>query len=135
MTKTSGIIAAIAIAATGMVSPLAAQTPLKDVAQVRNGIIYVGMAYEISRKCDDIGARTWRGLNYLQSLKRLASDLGYSDAQIDAYVHDDAEKDRLENIARQQLAQLGVVPAEPATYCAVGHAQIAANTRVGWLLR
>ncbi|PRY80261.1 hypothetical protein CLV80_101112 [Yoonia maritima] len=135
MTKTSGIVAAITIAVTGMVSPLAAQTPLKDVAEVRNGIIYVGMAYEISRKCDDIGARTWRGLNYLQSLKRRASDLGYSDAQIDAYVDDDAEKDRLESIARQQLRQLGVVPAEPATYCAVGHAQIAANTRVGWLLR
>jgi len=135
MKITSPLLAAIILAAAGVAAPASAQPPLKDVAEVRDGIIYVGMAYEISRKCDEIGARTWRGINYLQSLKRRANELGYSDAQIDAYVDDRAEKNRLEGIARQQLAHLGVVAGDPATYCAVGHAQIAANTRVGWLLR
>ncbi|PJI92265.1 hypothetical protein BC777_1110 [Yoonia maricola] len=114
---------------------LSAQTALKDVAKVRDGIIFVGMAYEISERCDSINARLFRGLNYLQSLRSHARDLGYSEAEIDAYINDDAEKDRLEGIARRQLADLGVIRGDEATYCSVGRAQMDANTRVGWLLR
>ena len=114
---------------------LSAQSALKDEAQVRDGIIAVGMAYELSEQCDDVSARLFRGLGYLQSLKGTARDLGYSDAQIDAYIDDDAEKDRLEGIARAQLVSLGVVEGDAATYCSVARAQMDANTRVGWLLR
>ena len=118
-----------------LATPTHAQTPLKDVAHVRDGIIHVGMAYEISEKCGTISARLFRGLGFLQSRKNHARELGYWDADIDAYVNDDAEKDRLEAIARATLADLGVVEGDEATYCSVGRAQIAANTRVGWLLR
>ncbi|KQB98354.1 hypothetical protein AL073_05645 [Loktanella sp. 1ANDIMAR09] len=112
-----------------------AQTALKDVAHVRDGIIAVGMAYEISEQCDSIRARLFRGYSYLQSLRSHASGLGFSDDEIDAYINDDAEKDRLEGIARAQLVALGAVADDSESYCAVGRAQIAANTRVGWLLR
>lgn len=112
-----------------------AQTQLRDVAHVRDGIIWVGMAYEISDKCDDLSARLFRGLGYLNSLKRHAEDLGYSDAEIEAYIDDRSEKRRLEAIARAKLADLGVVEGQQQTYCTVGQAQIDANTRVGWLLR
>lgn len=114
---------------------LSAQTALKDVAKIRDGIIYAGMAYEISEQCPSISARLFRGIGYLNSLKNHASELGYSDAEIDAYIDDDAEKDRLEALARQQLTSMGAVSGDPASYCAVGRAQMDANTRVGWLLR
>ena len=130
--------ALMALMAFGSVLPagyLSSQTALKDVAEIRNGIIFVGMAYEISEKCDSVSARLFRGLGYLQSLRSRARELGYSEAEIDAYINDEAEKDRLEGIARARLAQLGVVPERKETYCAVGRAEIAANTRVGWLLR
>ena len=130
-----GMIAVIALAAALSAAQLSAQTALRDVAKVRDGIIYTGMAYEISEQCDSISARLFRGLNYLQSLRRHARDLGYSEAEIDAYINDGAEKDRLEDIARAQLTRLGAVPGEKDSYCTVGRAQIAANTRVGWLLR
>ncbi|MEJ8560971.1 DUF5333 domain-containing protein [Yoonia sp. GPGPB17] len=133
--KKLALAAVVAFATVFSAGHISAQTALKDVATVRDGIIYVGMAYEISEQCDGINARLFRGLNYLQSLRRHASDLGYSDAEIDAYINDDAEKDRLEGIARAQLASLGVVPDQKASYCTVGRAQIDANTRVGWLLR
>ena len=109
--------------------------PLKDVTSVRDGIIAVGMAYEIGDKCGSIEARYLRGLGYLNELKATAASLGYSDAEIDAYIDDGAEKDRLEGVARQQLADLGAVPGDEASYCAVGAAQIAAGTAVGQLLR
>ena len=112
-----------------------AQPPLKDVEKISNGIVFTGMAYEISERCGSIDARLFRGINYLQSLRNHARELGYSDAEIEAYINDDAEKDRLEAIAREQLGLLGVVEGDEATYCAAGRAQIAANTRVGWLLR
>jgi len=130
--------ALMALMAFGSVLPagyLSAQTALKDVAEIRNGIIFVGMAYEISEKCDSVSARLFRGLGYLRSLRSRARDLGYSEAEIDAYINDETEKERLEGIARAQLVQLGVVPGQEDSYCAVGRSEIAANTRVGWLLR
>lgn len=133
--KKPAIFAVIALAVVMAAGSLSAQTALKDVPYVRDGIIHVGMAYEISRKCDEISARTFRGLGFLNSLKNYARDMGFSEAEIDAYVNDKAEEDRLKQIARQQLADLGVIPGDEASYCAVGRAQIAANTRVGWLLR
>lgn len=135
MTKTRAFIAALSLGIVTIAGNLSAQTALRDVAVVRDGIIHVGMAYEISQKCDSLNARIFRGLGYLQSLKNHARDLGYSSEEIDAYVNDGAEKQRLEKIARDQLATLGVVQGEPDTYCTVGRAQIDAGTRVGWLLR
>jgi len=129
------LVTVVALATVLSAGHSSAQTALKDVAKVRDGIIFVGMAYEISEQCDSINARLFRGLGYLQSLRRHARDLGYSEAEVDAYIDDDAEKDRLESIARAQLAQLGVVPGQEASYCAVGRGQMDANTRVGWLLR
>jgi hypothetical protein len=82
--------------------------PLKDVAVVRDGIIAVGMAYEIGDKCGSIEARYLRGLSFLNELKAQAASLGYTEAEIDAYIDDDAEKEALEAAARQQLADLGL---------------------------
>ena len=133
--KTPGLISAIAFACIISAGAASAQTALKDVAHVRDGIIDVGMAYELSEHCDSIRARLFRGLGFLQSLKSHASELGFTDEEIDEYVNDRNEKKRLEAIARANLFTLGVVEGEEASYCAVGRAQIAANTRVGWLLR
>ena len=134
MTRTRPI-AALTLA-LGLLAPAAqAQTPLKDVAYVREGIIAVGIAYEISEKCSSIGARTVRGLLYLRDLQSHARGLGYSQAEIDAYTKDKAEKARLEGIARARLADLGASDANPESYCVVGRDQIAKGTAVGRLLR
>jgi hypothetical protein len=133
--KTPTMAAAIAFACVMGAGSAFAQTALRDVAYVRDGIVQVGMAYELSERCDDLRARLFRGISFLQSLKNHASELGFSDAEIEEYVNDRAEKKQLEGIARGRLTDLGVVESEEATYCAVGQAQIAANTRVGWLLR
>lgn len=135
MKKTTTFLGTLSLAIVALAGGLSAQTALRDEPRIRDGIIFVGMAYEISERCGDISARTWRGINYLQSLKNLANELGYSDDEIEAYVDDRSEQRRLEGIARQQLAALGVVEGDEASYCAAGRAQMAANTRVGWLLR
>ena len=118
-----------------MATQASALPPLKDVAEIRDGIIAAGMAIEIGDKCDSISVRLLRGALYLNSLKSRAEDLGYSRAEIDAYVDDRAEKSRLEGIARERLAELGAVAGQGDTYCAVGQSEIGAQTAVGRLLR
>lgn len=125
----------VLLATVSIAGNLSAESSLKDEPAVRDGIIDVGIAYEISQQCSSIRARTLRGITYLQSLRTTARDLGYSDAEIDAFIDSRAEKRRLEGLARAQLATLGAVDGQPDTYCTVGRAQMAANTRVGWLLR
>ena len=122
-------------AALGMTLAAPAAANPANVTAVTEGLIMTGMAYELSEKCGDVSARMIRGLNYLMSLKRHLEDLGYSDAEIDAFIDDDAEKDRLEAIARQRLVDLGVRTDDPATYCTVARAQMAQDTQVGRLLR
>ena len=128
-------IAALAACFGLALQPAFALGPLKDVDYVREGIIDVGIAYELSERCESLNARLFAGLGFLNSLKNHARGLGYSNAEIDAYVNDEAEKDRLEAIARERLVAMGAIPGDAASHCAVGRAQIAANTRVGSLLR
>lgn len=130
--RTSLLIAAALAASLGHTAQAAG---LKDEAEIRDGLLVVGMAYEISEKCGSIDARKLRGITTLLNLKSRARNLGYSSEEIDTYVDDKAEKKRLEGIARAQLVQLGVVPGEEETYCAVGRDQIAKGTGVGRLLR
>lgn len=109
--------------------------PLKDVAHVREGIITAGMALKIDEECSSVSVRLIRGMNFLEGLKSHAEGLGYTDAQIDAYLDDKAEENRLRAIAASRLASLGVVDGDAASYCSVGRAQIAEGTQLGRLLR
>ncbi|WP_299814211.1 DUF5333 domain-containing protein [uncultured Jannaschia sp.] len=101
---------------------------------ITEGLINVGIAYEISEVCPTIGARRVRGLRYLLALRGAASDLGYSRAEIEAFIDDDAEKDRLEAIARDRLAGLGAARGDVAAHCAVGRSEVDRDTQVGRLL-
>ena len=114
---------------------MAADGPLKEVAYISEGLIIAAMVVEIDSKCDTIDVRLLRGINFLSGLKNHARDLGYSAAEIDAFINDAEEKARLEAIARDRLAALGVTASDNASYCTVGEAEIAANTSVGRLLR
>lgn len=114
---------------------LSAKPALRDVQHITEGLITVGIAYEISETCSSINARFFRGISYLNSLKSHARGLGYTDAEIDAYTDDKAEQNRLEGIARARLFNLGAISGQPETYCAVGRAQMDAGTAIGRLLR
>ncbi len=129
---TRALLAATLVLTAGIA---AANPPLKDVEYVREGLITAGMAIEIGDKCDSLSVRLIRGYNFLGDLKSHARGLGYTSAEIDAYVDDKVEKARLEGIARQRLADLGTVAGNADSYCTVGRAQIAAGTPLGRLIR
>lgn len=126
---------AAGLATTVMAGPVTAQQKLSDVGYVTEGLIAVGIAYEISEVCGDIGARTLRGIAYLNQLRSHAKGLGFSNAEIEAYTDNRAEQDRLEKIARARLASMGATPGDEASHCAVGRVEISKQSTIGYLLR
>jgi hypothetical protein len=128
--------ATVTLMSLGMMTNVAsAQQSLRDVGYVTEGLIAVGIAYEISEVCGSISARTLRGLGYLNQLSNHAKGLGFTTAQIDAFRKDRAEKNRLESIARDRLASMGARRGDAASHCAVGRAEIAKESAIGYLLR
>lgn len=119
-------------AALGLATP--ALAGLEQEPRITEGLINVGIAYEISEICPRLDGRTLRGLQYLLALKGAARDMGYSDAEIDAFIDDDAAKDRLEAIARQRLAAKGARQGDVEAHCRVGEAELAADSQIGRLL-
>ena len=129
--KALGVIAIVALLA----GATSARAELRAVSHVSEGIITAAIAYEIGDKCGPVDTRLLRGLSFLNSLKSHAASLGYSDAEIDAYIDDKAEQDRLEAVARDRLRAMGAVEGESESYCTVGRAEIAAGSPIGQLLR
>lgn len=127
MTRAISALVALLLAAP-------ANAALKDERTIAEGLILIGIAYEISEVCPSIDARRLRGLNALLNLRGIAKSMGYSNAEIEAYIDDDAEKDRLEAIARARLERMGATPGDVASHCAVGRSEVAKNSQIGRLL-
>lgn len=119
-----------------LASPVAAErVPLGQQPEITGGLVAVAIAYEIGEQCTLLSARMFRGLGYLNSLRSRARRLGYSAAEVQQFMDDRSEKRRLEALAWDQFAALGGQRDQPESFCAVGQAQIAADTQVGRLLR
>ena len=112
-----------------------AKPPLRDVPEIDGTILAVGIADQIRKNCPDISARMLRAMSVVNGLKGRARALGYTDAEIDAYRKSDAEKARLKAKGAAYLKQGGVSPGNPATYCALGQAEIEKGGQIGTLLR
>ncbi|PYE84146.1 DUF5333 domain-containing protein [Pseudoroseicyclus aestuarii] len=129
--RTLGLIFGFAIVA----GATAALPALRENDRIREGLIDAAIAYEIGDNCGTLSARLFDGLFFLNGLRNHALDLGYSRAQVDAFIDNDAEKDRLEELARQRFTRLGGTEGDEASYCAVGRAEIARGSQIGRLLR
>ncbi len=121
----------------GLSLPAAAQSkpPLREVAEIDNGLMAVAIALEISEECDDIGARYLRGVGTLSALKSQARSLGYSDEEIEDYVTSKSEKARMRRKAESYLEGQGVDAKDNDQLCAYGRGEIQKNSPVGRLLR
>jgi hypothetical protein len=120
-----------AVLALSLVTPaMAAGKPaLRDVAQIDDRMLWVALALEIS------DPRTVRGLNYLWSIRSDAQKLGYSNAEIKAYVDSDAEKARMRGRGEAYVRSHGLNPENDADLCKLGQAEIAKGSQIGAFLR
>lgn len=115
--------------------PASAKPPLREVAEIDDGLMAIAIADEIRKTCDGIGARMIRALTQIRELEKRARALGYSDDEINAYVKSEDEKKRMRKKAEAYLASQGVNPKDEDSLCRYGREQIASGGPVGYYLR
>jgi len=116
-------------------APVTAQIPLRDVPQIDDALLDLGIADRIRKNCPTISARLLKAVGYVRNLEKKAKAMGYSPEQIEAYTDSDAEKARMKARGAAFFAKKGVDTSDPQSYCALGNAEIQKGSRIGSLLR
>lgn len=124
-----------ALLCASLAAPAAARPPLRDVAEIDNGLMAIAIADQIRKTCDDIQPRMLFALSQLNALKNRAKSLGYSDDEIDDYVTSKAEKDRMRKKAASWLSSKGVAAGDKGALCEFGRRDMAQGGPVGAFLR
>jgi Family of unknown function (DUF5333) len=71
----------------------------------------------------------------IEDLKSYALDQGYSRDEVEAFIKNKDQKNRLKAEAAAYLAEAGAVEGDPESYCKVGRDEIAKGSLIGELLR
>ena len=74
---------------------------LRNDARLHNGLLVITIGRHIERRCPTIARRSLATNAFLLGLARHAMSLGFSRADVTAYVEDDAEQDRFIALARR----------------------------------
>ncbi len=125
------------ILAAAVALPLSAQgrPGLEFEPDIDNSLLIVMTADLIRKNCDAIDARKIKAVLYIKGIQKRARGMGYSKDEIEHHVEDEGQKARLKEISMAYLASKGLVEDDPATYCTVGRAEMAAQSTVGSLLK
>ncbi|WP_069299722.1 DUF5333 domain-containing protein [Neptunicoccus sediminis] len=122
-------------ALTGMMATTAlANPPLREVKEINDGLLYVGLADEIRKNCDSISGRIFKGVGRLRAIHKQAQDMGYSKSEIETFVDSRAEKNRLKARGKAYLKANGASLEDKASMCALGRKEIARGSAIGTLL-
>lgn len=132
---TRSLIVAVALCTSLLPVAAVAKPSLRDVPQVENIIFAAAVAHEVSKNCRSIKERRMKALGMAWDLRSYANKLGYSDAEIRAYVESDSEKARMRAKGERYLKANGVDYGTPETFCVFGHAEIDKSSAIGALLR
>jgi len=112
-----------------------AKEPLSNVDYINDRLFAAAVGDQIRRNCDRISARMLRVLADANRLKNHAVALGYTEAEINAYVKNDAEKAKMKQRRDAYLADNGALGQGAEAYCALGRAEIARGSLIGSLLK
>ncbi len=129
------VFTAVLMMAGVFASAAMAKPALRDVAEIDDQMLRVGLALEISEQCDEIEARTLKGLSFLWSVKRRANALGYSNDEINAYRKSEEEKARIRARGEAYVKSKGLDPTSAADLCKLGKSEITEGSVIGSLLK
>lgn len=127
--------AIIALALVGSTALAQARVSLAEDRKVEDGLTLVAIGNELRKNCDAISPKYLKTYNFVRSLHTRAKSLGYSEAEIEAYLDSDPDKARVDARARAYLEARGVDYGNSETFCTVARAEISAETSVGSFLR
>jgi hypothetical protein len=114
---------------------VSAKPPLREVSEIDDSLLWIAIANEIDKRCDQISGRRFKAIGIMWELRARANELGYSDAEIRAYVESDQEKTRMRARGNAFVAANGVRDDQPETFCALGRAEMKKNSAIGVLLK
>ena len=121
-------------AALALAGPAAALVPLPQERHINDSLIQARVADVLRRNCPSLDARMVRAFNEARKLKRYALAQGYSEAEIDTFLHSKEERRRVYREADRYMVANGVVNGRPETFCRLGKQEIARKTIAGSLL-
>lgn len=124
-----------AVLGLSLVLPSHAANGLAGEKDINNGLLIAAVAEKIQRECGSIGGRLIRGRAYLNNLKDMATERGYSDAEVEAYIDNDVEKAKMRARRNAYFQSKGASNLDPDSLCVLGHAEIAKQSQIGQLLR
>lgn len=136
MVTTRKLLAGLALG-IGLVTQATATdyTAMREDPRVRSELFAVSVAWIIDEQCSSFKPRkAWAVLRALD-LAAHARTLGYSNAEIEAYINDDDEQARYLEMAKPYLARQGAVAGDEESYCAVGRAEKERGSLIGKLLK
>lgn len=126
---------AFSLALMGSAALAQARVPLPEDRAIEDGLTLVAIGNELRKNCDAVSPKYLKTYNFVRGLHSRAKSLGYSEAEIEAYLDSDPDKARVDARARAYLTARGVDYASPETFCTVARAEIANGTSVGNFLR
>ena len=109
--------------------------PLNQDTHINQTLLSAAIGEAIRRNCGPISARLFMVFTKAMALERYARNLGYTKAEIKAFISNKAEKQRMRDETVVYLKANGVIEDQEATFCALGRAEIARNSLTGQLLR
>lgn len=124
-----------AILGVGLAVPEAGAASLAQEEDINQRLVEMSVADEIRKRCDSVSARIFVGLSLMRDLKAQAMERGYSEAEVEAYVSDKAEKRKIRGRADAYIRDRGAAPNDGPSLCVLGHDEIAKQSRIGALLR
>ncbi len=131
MRMTGTGLAALAVAA---MVPAASAASLAQETDINDALFEIAVANEIRKECDSISPRIFTAIGRMNALKAEARRRGYSDAEIDAYVDNKAEKQKMRARRNEYIRAQGAVPDDGPSLCALGEREIAKQSPIGALL-
>lgn len=124
------------VVAAGLALPAtAAQSGLRQEADITNALLVISVADKIRRACDSIGANLFKARSLVNNVKELALERGYSEAEIDHYINDKANRAEMRGMRNEYFASKGANNFDAESLCVLGRDEIASNTQIGRLLR
>jgi hypothetical protein len=129
------LVVGLALAVSAGTARADAYQPLREDPVIHQGLTAFSVGRTIHLRCPDISGRMLRTLSFLEGLVDRAERLGFTRAEVRAYIDNDADQARYRDIAADYFAARGADARVPADVCRVGRDEIAAGSPIGRLLR
>ena len=116
-------------------APAYALVPINQDPRIRETLIAGRVGDTIRNTCPTISAKFLVVYSKLTELESYARQAGYSEADFEAFLDDEAEKNRMKAEAAAYLRKAGAVEGDVQSYCKVGRDEIAKGSLIGQILR